>query len=104
AFSGTGSGTFTGALANRALEGGITGTINTSTLRICTFTGTLRAAGDTSFLLSLEHRATGGQFGLGALTPTADVPVAITEYLADFRVLFDTDYPAPADVLFTGPA
>jgi hypothetical protein len=103
AFSGNGTGVFTGSLVDRALEGGVSGVVNTSTPRICNFVGTLRAAGDTSFILGLEQRARGGVFA-DAATPTLELPVAVTEYLAAFGVLFDGSVPSPSVVTFTGPA
>jgi hypothetical protein len=103
AFSGNGTGLLTGSLVDRALSGGISGVVNTSTPRICNFIGTLRAAGDTSFILGLEQRAHGGVF-TDAATPAVALPVGVDEYLAAFTVLFDGDVPPPAAVTFTGPA
>ena len=98
------SGTFEGTLDGRVLSGNMAGTISTTTGGVCAFAGTLNASGDTSFFIGLQERALGGQFLVGSLTPTLGLPAAVAEYLAEFRVLFDTNVPAPATVTFTGPA
>jgi hypothetical protein len=77
------------------------------------FTGTLSAQAQTSFQLRTgTGRDDAGDFGFptGSIgtafsqTPNVQFPLFPGGVGAEFRVFFDTDYPDPSTVKFTGPA
>ena len=104
--TGNGNGSLVGTLQGRTLVASVSGQFATSTGGACVFTGTLEAQAQTSFQL----RTGGGlddlsSFGFG-FTPSEPpaFPVGPTGGGAEFRVFFDTNYPDPSTVRFTGPA
>ncbi len=107
AFSATGvgspPGTFTGVLNGGTLSGDATGTIHTATGGDCAFTGPLTAVAQTSFVFRFGTRTPVGSFGFGT-TPTVPSVVTPEGYAARFHVLFDSNFPDPSIVRFTGPA
>jgi hypothetical protein len=102
AFSGTGGGSFTGTLTGTALTGSATGTFQTSGGGTCSFSGPLAAAAQTSFGFRFATRVPAGFFDF-TNTPTVNNPVFPPGYLATFKVLFDSHFPDPSAVRFTGP-
>ena len=81
------------------------GTFTTSTGGACVFTGTLDAIAQTSFQLRQGTGTDGGSsFGFG-LTPSEPFfPFGPHGRGAEFAVFFDSDFPDPSSVIFTGPA
>jgi hypothetical protein len=55
------------------------------------------------FHLQFLEFASAGNFG-GGSTPVTTFPVSLNNYSTGFNVDNDTNYPAPANVFFTGPA
>ena len=109
AFSATGGppatapGSFTGLLTGTALTGSASGTLHTSGGGDCAFSGPLTAAAQTSFAFKFATRVPVGFFDFGT-TPTVTPAVSPSGYAAAFRVLFDSNFPDPSAVRFTGPS
>lgn len=108
AFSATGGppttapGTFTGTLSGTALSGNATGTLHTSGGGDCAFSGPLTAAAQTTFAFKLATRVPAGSFDFLS-SPSIFPPVFPVGYAATFRALFDSNFPDPSAVRFTGP-
>ena len=108
AFSATGGppttppGTFTGTLTGTALSGNATGTLHTSGGGDCAFTGPLTAAAQTTFTFKFATRVPAGSFDF-LNSPSIFPPVFPVGYAAAFRALFDSNFPDPSAVRFTGP-
>jgi hypothetical protein len=108
AFSATGTGTppgtFTGSLTGATLTGNATGTIHTGGGGDCSFTGPLTAVAKTSFTFRFGTQVPVGNFGFGTTPDNVVMPVMAVGYGARFKVMFDTNFPDPSTVRFTGPA
>ena len=108
AFSATGvrrpppPGTFTGTLTGTALSGNATGTLHTSGGGDCAFSGPLTAAAQTTFTFKFATRVPAGSFDF-LNSPSIVPPVFPVGYAAAFRALFDSNFPDPSAVRFTGP-
>jgi hypothetical protein len=107
AFSATGTGTppgtFTGTLTGATLSGNAAGTFQTSGGGNCAFTGSLTAVAQTSFVFRFGTRVSVGTFGFGTTPENVPALVSAPGYGARFHVLFDSNFPDPSTVRFTGP-
>ena len=96
------AGTFTGTLTGTALSGNATGTLHTSGGGDCAFSGPLTAAAQTTFTFKFATRVPAGSFDF-LNSPSIFPPVFPVGYAAAFRALFDSNFPDPSAVRFTGP-
>jgi hypothetical protein len=101
--TGSGTGSLVGTLDGRVLSANVSGQFTTSTGGACVFTGTLQALAQTSYQLKVGSGGSISQFGFGTTPAEPTFPTGAQGAGAEFRVFFDSDFPAPASVLFTGP-
>ena len=107
AFSATGTGTppgtLTGVLTGATLSGNATGAFHTAGGGDCAFTGPLTAVAQTSFVFRSGTRVSAGTFGFGNTPENVPAVISAGGYVARFHVLFDSNFPDPSAVKFTGP-
>jgi len=103
ALTGSGNGSLTGTLDGRVLSANVSGQFITSTGGGCLFTGSLQALAQTSYQLLVGAGSDVSSFAFDTSPIPLQVPVGPEGAGAEFRVFFDSNFPQPKDVIFTGP-
>ena len=99
----SGNGSLVGRLNGRLLSANVSGQFVTSTGGGCLFTGTLQAQAQTSFVFRVGAGSDSlPGFGFGTTPPDPVFPVKPSGAGAELQVFFDSGFPDPKTVLFTG--